>query len=50
MDTVGVGAIVRAPLRAVERGCEFAVSSVSSEVAAVLRIIGLSGLRSDGVA
>jgi anti-anti-sigma factor len=50
MDTVGVGAIVRARLRAVERGCEFSVSSVSSEVDAVLRIMGLSGMRSDGVA
>jgi anti-sigma B factor antagonist len=50
MDTVGVGAIVRARLRAVERGCEFTLSSVSSEVAAVLRIMGLSGLRPDGLA
>jgi anti-sigma B factor antagonist len=50
MDTVGVGAIVRARLRAVERGCEFTVASVSPEVGAVLRIMGLSGLRSDGVA
>jgi anti-anti-sigma factor len=48
MDTLGVGTIVRARLRAVERGCEFHVSAVSAEVAAVLRIMGLSDLRSDG--